>query len=721
MTVGNLTQLRSLLSQLSTMSEIEQFAYVLKANASLDGSCREPSLARANHDIAQLLPTGGQSTQPSTAALRWVRWQNDEKEKGIAITFVNASSRYVVFPNGADPLSLRLLPSDTPSRDSNPKTLKLIPNRETWIKMTMEFGSDHTRWPELAYVHREALYVPPRPTEDLIRYARFLRLVKEGKVPPRPQYYRLLESSERYLVEELRTGPHTALWAVHRGMDYILGALNEHAFPFGMMSLQASANLYAAPAKILDQAPDRKDLLAPEETFGAGDPLATSLDIEIDDQRTLKTPDGREVGWARMVAGGNNGRQSDSPSGLSAATSMGRRNYQQDGFYLAHFRSNDCEGGRDVRVFVGVDGLGGAEMGEMASSAALQGAHRCIVRALRDRRLPLAEDLLDAAREALDYQTLREEMEDGISFRPGKTPDTVIAVWVVVDGVATIATAGDFLVLLCGQDAHGELNVLGHTALDSSDEHTVHNTLRSGRKHLYKVRLPERSWLVGLSDGAMGGLSPHFKRRMAQNYRQSRFDAFPDQSQFFDVLQVLEYSPPAEAGPALHDAAGGLVDVPGLETIEPERDNWTAGALYWKDKPTDSNLVLPERYGLLETVYPVHQRVHEDNPYWLRFPAPNKELFVARKMSPKGRPTLVIPDRQLRSPHIRMERVIVSENGDDRECLFVEKLVASGRVTLRDENDRLIVSLKEKGARHEVKPGQLIQLTPRTFFRVPKD
>lgn len=738
MIVSSFNQLRSFLTQLSAMSALDQFGYVHKANATLDGLCSDAGISELHQSAAALIASTGKAMPPPSACLRWVRWQDQRKERGVAFTFVSDVGRYILFPNKTDPSALKFLPSDDLRFGSAAKILKLLPGKETLARLWPEFEQDKDFKPHLAYVHRDFLYASPRPQDDLIRYARFLRLVHEGGTPTFPDFYTLQEGSLPYSIQEQRGSPHSGLLALNQGMEYLLGSLHAGPAAWSMTSLLSAAALHPSPAAILQDAPDMRDTLPADACFGAGDPLATELQTEVSGQKLLQTSDGRTVGWAHIVAGGREGRQADPISGLSAATSKGGRPYQQDGFYLAHFRSNDCEGGRDVRVFVGVDGMGGTEMGNMASSAALQGAHAAIVGALRDGRLPLAEDLFDAAREALEYQTLREEMADGIAFTKKKAPDTVIAVCVVVDGEATIATAGDFLLLLCERDAQGRLQVAGHTAVDAMGDHSVSNTLRAGHKRLYRKRLPDGSWLVAASDGVMEGLSPSFKEHTSKEYRQSKLGPYPDQSKFYNLLHVLQHAPAFYTGPALHDAASGNDLIPGggtdpdapaaaypaLDAVDPENDNWTATALYWEGprKPASTEPAIPDRYGPLETVYPAYQYVYEDGPYRLCFPSPFKELFVGHGQDPKNRPTVVMADRQLGSPHIRLERIIEKDAaGNETEHLFVEKLVAAGRVVLLNEKDQRIASLIRKGSRHEIKWGQLIRLNPRSFFRLHQD
>lgn len=737
MIVSSFNQLRSLLTQLSSMSALDQFSYVHKANAALDGLCSEPSLADLHRSATSLIAADGNGSPRASECLRWVRWRDQRKDNGVALTLLAGLNRYILFPRNADPEAFKFLPSGDGRSESKPGILKLLPGRETLARLWPEFEQDNNYEPHLAYVHRDFLYAVPRPSDDLVRYARFLRLAHEGGVPPLPSFHTLQEGSFPYGIEEQRGSPHAEMLALHQGMDYLLGTLHRRSAPYGMMSLRSAAALYPAPAAVLKDEPDLRDALPDAACFGSGDPLMTKLRVEVRDRKLFKASDGSVMGWARIAAGGREDRQADPASGLSAATSKGGRPYQQDGFYLAHFRSNDCEGGRDVRVFVGVDGMGGTDEGEMASSAALQGAHAGILRALRDQRLPLAEDLFDAAREALEYQTLRKEMEDGVAFTKKKAPDTVIAVCVVVDGEATIATAGDFLLLHCRRNASGRLEVAGHATVDAMGEHSVHNTLRTGKKRLYRQSLPNGSWLVAASDGTMGGLVPDFKTHTSREYRRGKLGAYPDQSRFYNLLHVLEHAPAHYAGPALHDAASGNNVIPGggadpdagtaeypaLGLIDPENDNWTAAALYWEGPKmaAKSEPLIPPQYGCLESVYPAYQFVHEDGPYNLRFPPLFKELFVGHRQDPQGRPTVVLGDDKVGSPHIRLERIIEKDaDGNETESLFVEKLVGAGRVVLLDEKDKRIASLTRKGSRHEIKWGQLIRLTPRSFFRLKK-
>jgi hypothetical protein len=710
MTIGTFLQVRDFLDQISAASLADQLGFLQMANSSIAGPMSDPLLSDLRTTVKGLLqPNGNPSTSP-THAVQWTRWRDARDQSGVALMLAAARLRYVLLPNKADPPSILF---DQPLPGSS---FILLPTVETLAR---------TEGIYLTYVHKDLLLMTPRPADDSKPYTRMLRMIESGLPVPVPLFRGERGRPGLHWIEELHGGVHGALFAVQKGMEFVLGQVKLGTIPLDAIPLIGAARSYPSYGSLLSEGPDLKDALPADACFGGGDPLYQKPSLSLRERKMLRDADGNEIGWAYLVSGGRNGRHADAASGLSAATSAGGRDHQEDGFYIAHFRA---PGGRDVRVLAGADGLGGHERGELASSAALLGVHAGLLRALREGRLPLAGDLFDQANEALEAQTLFEEFARESPFKSDQMPDTVIAVSVVVDGEATIATSGDFLVLLCARGPDGWVRALGHTVVDAANDYAVSNTLKSGRKHLFRARLPPDSWLVAASDGAMGGLVPSFKKFTAPQYREETLSSLPEQGLFYNLLHVLEHTPPHYAGPALHDVASGSTvipddgedpdaerpEYPALGTIAPETDNWTVGVLHWKESQKAPALEIPASYGPLEEVHPTYQYVFPDGPYTVHMPWQFRELFVGSAPHPEGRPMIVLRrDPGLARTHVRIERI----SGDPTERFFIEKLVGSGRVVLLSPDDKPVATLTRKGSRREILPNQLVHLTPRTFFR----
>ncbi|HEX5038261.1 MAG TPA: protein phosphatase 2C domain-containing protein [bacterium] len=688
MPFGTFTDFRNFLTQMSSVGLANQTAFLQKANANAEGIViQNTTLSDINAAARRLVTTQDAQGGAAEGRIQWLRWTSGETASGVGLVISSATSNYLLLPEKTDPPHLHL-EGELPYGRYN-----LFPNLETLARAN---GAP------LAYIHQDLLRTNFRPEGDVRRFARLLRMVEKGSIPPFPTFRRDPHGTQ-YWIDERHGGVHWSVLGLQKGMEFVLGEVRSAREPLGHLALVYAAGTYPAYDVVLSEAPDVQDTLPDGTCFGAGDPVYKPLVVGLDETLPIRDAEGGEVGWARLVSGGKNGRHVDPDSGLSAATSLGKRANQEDGYYIARFRTHD---GRQVWVVVVADGLGGNEMGEMASSAGLQGVHAGIVHALREKRLPLAGDLFLNAREALEAQILFEEVASGASFPSYTAPDTVISIAVVIDGEATFATAGDAITLLVGRDEKGRLTVLGHTEVDAINANTVTNTLRNGRASLSQARVPKGARLVSLTDGAAGSLSPSYKHHTSTQYRESILGSFAEQSLFSNILRALEAVPPHEAGPALHDAASASPYV--------EEDNWTAGSLRFEGEYKKPDFDIPGAYGPLESVFPAYQYVFEEGPYALHLPRGFKNLSLGSALHPQRRPMVLwFGDDKLAPVHARLERV----DDQGRERFYLEKRTARGRIVIMNEKDNRVASLTRKGSRQEIQKDYLVRLTPRTFFR----
>jgi hypothetical protein len=425
-----------------------------------------------------------------------------------------------------------------------------------------------------------------------------------------------------------------------------------------------------------------------------------------DEKTPLSDAAGNEAGWARLLCGGSEGSFGDADSRLSGVTSLGDGLNQEDGLYLARHRTRD---GRSVRVLAGADGMGGAPLGEEASKAALLGVHAGVVRALEENRLSLAGDLFEDARRGLiqrieDMQTLR-----GRAFRHGNAPNAVIAIAVVIDDLATIATAGDFLVTYGSPGPDGGFVTRGASEVDAYSDHGVFSSLLNGALRLYRVRMGPGGRICLGSDGLVGCLMPGFKRRFSTYLRHEGNSPHPEQRLLRNLNLLLRRAPPDRTAQALFEASMGWDETPGLGPVGCELDNKTALAA-GSEEGSHPPFEAPGHYADLNPVLPADQYVYDTQPYHLRMPADLPALHVGRGLHPSGLPMMVLPDERLEPLHARIAR-------EDGNRFFVEKLVGRGRIVLFDRDDHKIAAILRKGGRHPVRPGDLIRLTPRTFLR----
>ncbi|HSA60093.1 MAG TPA: protein phosphatase 2C domain-containing protein [bacterium] len=428
------------------------------------------------------------------------------------------------------------------------------------------------------------------------------------------------------------------------------------------------------------------------------------------ERRSLRNAAGREAGWDHVVCGGAEGTVSDAASMLSGVTSLGDGVNQEDGLYLARFRTGD---GRTVRILAGADGLGGAALGEEASKAALLGVQAGVIRALAENRIPLAGDLFEDARTALVDRVNALESARERPFQKNAEPNTVIAIAVLVDDLATVATAGDFLVTYSFRDESGNVVTAGCSEVDAYSDHGVYSTLLEGPVRLCQVRMRPGSWLCLGSDGLFGSLMQGFKTRFSSFLRYEGGTPRPEQRLLHNLNHILRHTPPAGVAQALFDSSMGRSEIPGLGPITCEFDNKTALASHWGEDISRDPFLAPGHYADLNRVFPGDQYVYDSRIFRVQMTPALSEISIGRSPHPGGLPMMVLPDEKLEPLHAR----IVREGGNPEVLFFVEKLVGRGRIVLFDKHDNKIAAILRKGSRHPVRPGDLIRLTHKTFLR----
>ncbi|HEX5038225.1 MAG TPA: hypothetical protein VFX30_13795 [bacterium] len=224
------------------------------------------------------------------------------------------------------------------------------------------------------------------------------------------------------------------------------------------------------PPPPVEAAPEK--MLGP--FFGAVDPRSQKVDIEnfvVNGSRDLVSMEGLKIGEA-WIAGGNHVKRwqenkAQDPNAeasesirmalaggtlVSAKTSAGARDYQEDGVYIAHYKLPD---GRTVTIMAGIDGAGGMGGGDVVSSAALQAIHAAVHEAAALGRADLTAAELFAQGEA---GALMQKQQHGV------TKGTASAgVVVIVGNRATVATKGDAMVVQARRQPDGKMRAVGYS------------------------------------------------------------------------------------------------------------------------------------------------------------------------------------------------------------------------------------------------------------------
>ncbi len=504
----------------------------------------------------------------------WVAWRGMEGTKGVALLFAGADERhFLVLPNGTEPEGLFIHPIAEGLR------LSLLPNDET------------SRRHRLSYFPCSRILIPERLTRGLRN-----DWVHRWAIGERPEIFEGDTTGAWVLADD--PSAQRALWVLGRGANFLLGRERPSAAPEeNLLPLEGVLRAFSTFVPIGTR------VSIPTERFVAGiDPLSTPITVSVSEGLEIVGPHGTPIGRASIAAGGAEEAILFPETHLYAATEKGGRDSQEDGVYLAHFEVD----GTVVRVIAGADGLGGAEQGELASSAFLQGVHAAVARAAAQGRIPLAGELFDAGAEALGRQIhflidqmLQEAQQNRLApeviqkFLEG-IPDTVGSVVVAAGDQATIATAGDFLGTYHSPRSNGTLEVQGHTPLDTFDDTVVMRTVGMRGKRLFSAKLTPGSYLVFGSDGAFDCLLGLFKRRTSPWFRRTLGEFRPD-DYFFRPIETMMNGTPQEyiAEEIVAWAMQG-----GRET-----DNASAVVLY-QPRQFDHTvpLVVPAEYRPLETV-----------------------------------------------------------------------------------------------------------------------
>ncbi len=308
----------------------------------------------------------------------------------------------------------------------------------------------------------------------------------------------------------------------------------------------------------------------PQYFLGGADPRIQPVAIPL--KVTVEVPDrsGQRVGEAHVVAGNQEGsfgfRRPDGTI-LSAKTTRGRRNHQEDGIYTSWFALPD---GTEVKVIAGADGAGGEGGGDVASSAWLQGIHAGVAEAAREGRVPLAGELFEQGVTAVQFQRNRPL----ISPRAGKATGAG-SVIVLVGDQATIATAGDSMVVFASPTENGVCKSVGYTDVDSVGSHSAMIMMGidgAGGRHLYHVSgLAPRSRFVFGSDGLLENtIGLGYKDwgssivRMFSVIGHRSFQPPPTSVQLAVFDQILAATAGlADAGSTFHDVAFANMEKPG--------------------------------------------------------------------------------------------------------------------------------------------------------------
>lgn len=219
--------------------------------------------------------------------------------------------------------------------------------------------------------------------------------------------------------------------------------------------------------------------------FSGSDPRLVSVTIPVNERKILKNAKGEEVGEAFLCAGGEEGGDEirfQDGSSVSAETSMGGRDYQEDGYYIARFTLPD---GQEVKIIAGADGAGGMGGGDIASSAFLQGIHASAAEWIQKAQtvgdLPFADQFfLQGVRAVL---TQRSQPYRERAFQATGAAGVIV----IVGSQATIATAGDAMVTLSRTTPEGTYKTVGHSNVDNSTEWYLTNGIAENFPWIYQV------------------------------------------------------------------------------------------------------------------------------------------------------------------------------------------------------------------------------------------
>ncbi len=229
--------------------------------------------------------------------------------------------------------------------------------------------------------------------------------------------------------------------------------------------------------------------------IGAADPRDEKIAIPVLSKPVLYDQTGKGIGNAWICAGGQTCDSQTLAFGdrshMSGSTSIGGRDYQQDGIYMAAYLLSD---GTCVKVIAGSDGAGGHFGGAVVSSAFLQGVHAGLADAAFLGDIPNADTLFAHGSQAAEKQrSFDVEMRNAIATG---------AVIIIVGNQATVATAGDSMATHLTWNEAGFYQTAGYSEVEIFDQTRLGNDITSGHPKLYRIPhlKPEDRLIIG-SDG----------------------------------------------------------------------------------------------------------------------------------------------------------------------------------------------------------------------------
>lgn len=266
--------------------------------------------------------------------------------------------------------------------------------------------------------------------------------------------------------------------------------------------------------------------------FGGVDPRSKKMKVpvEINTSGHLTFEGGARID-AYICAGGAKGSVNfiSKLGHVSAMTSKGGRKYQEDAFYIAKILYPD---GKEVLVEAVFDGMGGIPGGEIASSAAAQGLHAGVVKAVFNGRIPLAGEIFEDAGIAVQSQRMQHQNASGAN--------AVASVIVFFEDEGTAAIAGDAMLILYSKTSTGAYEVVGYSNVDSFNQNIVTNSvIGMPRLYFFRQLSPDDQIILG-SDGLYGNiLGIDYKFRGSELIRSSSLFLFPPDQALFASLTAF--------------------------------------------------------------------------------------------------------------------------------------------------------------------------------------
>ncbi len=718
MSSTSLFQLRTFLGEASSHTPPFQMQFVQNMNAALQSQAPHQAnttfLFHTIRTAAESFWKAGGVPTPQGPLASWVRWEDMAQRSGVGLLLKAPNSQFLLLPRDTDPTAIRFEPQIADHR------LVLIPNLTTLENSPG--GHPH-------YFRIESLRTRTRPALDLDFYKTFLlEEHRKGRFAPMGIVFQAGRAGN-FILEDAHNGVYHAIHALQRGMEYCLCALGRESLIEAPPTVVVGG-LVASYPKLDDLMEVDSTTLPPSRFFGNGHPAFKRIRVKVSEQRDLFDRDGNVVGVADLFAGGAPGKIIRPK--FSAMTSNGRRLNQEDSLYAF-----ECQlpGRPPVHGAAIADGLGGAVLGEMASSAVTQGVHAAVIQALSENRIPLPHELAAAAAKALNAQLqnflkeIGEEVERELKTQPldrvDPFPDCVMTIVVVIGDRGFAASTGDVLMLHCRRRPDGSVETVGHSDVDALDASIVTATVRRNQWHHWVFPMDGSSSAIVATDGLIGSLVPFFKNRTSPYIRQNEGTPRADQGAFHNINRILGVTPPAYTAVALHNVAMGMMEIPGLSADAkltefsdlylpaPDIDNITGAVIHQTNaNPPKCDIETPDLYRPLVTVNPLHQYFFDVMPKTVTLPADFHELFIGNAPQASGRPTLILPDKTLTPLYARLFRAA----GATGIRHFLEKLTWGGRIAIKRGDGQITGSLLLKGAAAEIHRHDKIELNRRISF-----